>query len=48
MLKETCEKLIESLYMDDSTLNEDDKDSAVENYRKAPKIFMVGSFKLIK
>ena len=29
MLKETCEKLIESLHMDNSTLNEDDEESAV-------------------
>lgn len=47
-LMETTKKLIESLYMDDSTLNEDDEDSAVETYYKARKICKAGGFELIK
>ena len=47
-LKRTCEKLIESLYMDDSTVNEDNEESAIETYHKARKIFKAGGFELIK
>ena len=31
-LKETCKKLIESLYMDDSTINEDTENATIETY----------------
>ena len=48
MLKETYEKLIESLYMDDSTLNKDEEQSAAELYHTARKIFKIGGFELVK
>ena len=47
-LNETCKKLAESLYMDDSTINEDDESSAIETYHKARQIFKAGEFELPK
>ena len=47
-LKETCKKPVESLYMDDSTINEDDESSAIETYHKDPQIFKAGGFETVK
>ena len=44
---DTCKQLIESLYMDNSTSNQDEEDSAVETYHKDRKITKVGGFELI-